>query len=60
MRGQKIYQALVLSALMALLMAGCNPDSGSALLEVVYPSGYTKRAFVKGNFTNIEAAEKVV
>ena len=25
-----------------LLLPGCNPDSGSALLEVVYPSGYAR------------------
>ena len=25
-----------------LLLSGCNPDSGSAFLEVVYPSGYVR------------------
>ena len=25
-----------------LLLTGCNPDSGSAFLEVIYPSGYAR------------------
>lgn len=27
---------------MLLLLSGCNPDSGSGSLEMVYPSGYTR------------------
>lgn len=54
MRGQKIYRVLGLSVLMTLLMGGCNPDSGGALLEVVYPSGYTRTAATWDDLTPVE------
>lgn len=54
MSGQKIGRALGLLVLMTLLMTGCNPGSGSALLEMVYPSGYTRTATTWDDLTPVE------
>lgn len=54
MSRQKIYRALGLSALMALLLTGCDLNGGGALLEVVYPSGYTRTAATWDDLTPVE------
>lgn len=40
-----------------LLLTGCNPDSGSALLEVVYPSGFTRTYATYDELTPIEGTD---
>lgn len=40
-----------------LLLTGCNPDSGSAFLEVVYPSGYAKTYTTYDEMTPVEGTD---
>lgn len=40
-----------------LLLTGCNPDSGSAFLEVVYPSGYTRTYTTYDELTPVEGTD---
>lgn len=37
-----------------LLLSGCNPDSGAAFLEVVYPSGYVRTDTTWDELTPVE------
>ena len=40
-----------------LLLSGCNPDSGSALLEVVYPSGCARTYTTYDELTPVEGTD---
>lgn len=39
------------------LLSGCNPDSGLALIEVSYPSGYVRTSTTWDEVTPVEEAE---
>ena len=40
-----------------LLLSGCNPDSGSAFLEVVYPSGCARTYTTYDEMTSVEETD---
>ncbi len=40
-----------------MLLSGCNPDSGLALIEVGYPSGYARTNTTWDELTPVEGAE---
>lgn len=40
-----------------LLLSGCNPDSGLALMEVSYPSGYVRTSTTWDELVPVEGAE---
>ena len=44
-------------AVLLLLLSGCNPDSGLALIEVGYPSGYARTNTTWDELTPVEGAE---
>lgn len=54
-RGMKQrISTLGLAALTMLLLTSCNPDSGSAYFEVVYPSGYVRTSTTWDELTPVE------
>ena len=44
-QARKTCLFLIFWVLTAILLAGCNPDSG-ALIEIIYPSGYTRTPYI--------------
>lgn len=47
----------LLGVVSLLLLSGCNPDSGLALIEVSYPSGYVRTSTTWDELTPVEEAE---
>lgn len=50
-------KAWLLGVILLLLLSGCNPDSGLALIEVSYPSGYVRTSTTWDEVTPVEEAE---
>lgn len=58
----KTYRRAVQGALCAalaalLLLSGCNPNSGAAFLEAVYPSGYVRTSATWDELTPVEGMD---
>ena len=51
------WKAWVAGLAVLLLLSGCNPDSGSAFLEVVYPSGYARTYTTYDELTPVEGTD---
>lgn len=50
-------RAWFLGVVSLLLLSGCNPDSGLALMEVSYPSGYVRTSTTWDELVPVEGAE---
>lgn len=50
-------RAWLLGVVSLLLLSGCNPDSGLALMEVSYPSGYVRTSTTWDELVPVEGAE---
>ena len=51
------WKAWIVGIAALLLLPGCNPDSGSAFLEVVYPSGYARTYTTYDEMTPVEGTD---
>ena len=51
------WKAWLLGVVSLLLLSGCNPDSGLALIEVSYPSGYARTSTTWDELVPVEGAE---
>lgn len=57
-RGRRMKRkAWLLGVISLLLLSGCDPDSGSALIEVSYPSGYVRTSTTWDELTPVEGTQ---